>query len=112
MFIFDCNGVLVDSEPIAADVAAQEFTRAGFPLTPDIVARYFTGRRPTDMFADDRDRLHNASCRRISPPSSWPTTLQRLRAEVRATAPRRIRADLAARAEMRGLVLDRSTASA
>ena len=26
--------------------------RAGFPLTPDIVARYFTGRRPADMFAE------------------------------------------------------------
>ena len=26
--------------------------RAGFPLTPDMVARYFTGRRPADMFAE------------------------------------------------------------
>jgi len=31
--IFDCNGVLVDSEPIAAAVAAQEFMRAGVPLS-------------------------------------------------------------------------------
>jgi HAD superfamily hydrolase (TIGR01509 family) len=51
MVIFDCNGVLVDSEPIAAAVAAREFSRAGFPLTPEIVSRYFTGRRPADMFA-------------------------------------------------------------
>lgn len=51
MVIFDCNGVLIDSEPIAAAVTAEEFTRAGFPLTPEIVARYFTGRRSTDMFA-------------------------------------------------------------
>jgi len=28
--IFDCNGVLVDGEPIAAAVAAEEFSRAGF----------------------------------------------------------------------------------
>ena len=52
MVIFDCNGVLVDSEPLATAIVSQEFMRAGFPLTPDIVARYFTGRRPADMFAE------------------------------------------------------------
>src|SRR5262245_54639347 len=26
--------------------------RAGYPLTPDMIARYFTGRRPADIFAD------------------------------------------------------------
>src|SRR5262245_22646611 len=26
--------------------------RAGFPLPPDMIARYFTGRRPADMFAN------------------------------------------------------------
>ena len=51
MVIFDCNGVLVDSEPIATAVAAEEFTRVGFPMTVDIVARYFTGRRSADMLA-------------------------------------------------------------
>jgi beta-phosphoglucomutase-like phosphatase (HAD superfamily) len=50
--IFDCNGVLVDSEPLATAIVSREFMRAGFPLTPDMVARYFTGRRPADMFAD------------------------------------------------------------
>ena len=52
MFIFDCNGVLVDSEAIVANVAAQELTRAGFAVSPEIIARFFAGRRPTDMFAD------------------------------------------------------------
>lgn len=52
MIIFDCNGVLVDSEPIAASVAARAFQNAGINMTPDMVARYFTGRRPADMFAD------------------------------------------------------------
>jgi HAD superfamily hydrolase (TIGR01509 family) len=52
MIIFDCNGVLVDSEPIAATVAAEAFQAAGINMTPDLVARYFTGRRPADMFAD------------------------------------------------------------
>jgi HAD superfamily hydrolase (TIGR01509 family) len=50
--IFDCNGVLVDSEPLATAIMSQEFVRAGFPLTPDMIARYFTGRRPADIFAD------------------------------------------------------------
>jgi HAD superfamily hydrolase (TIGR01509 family) len=52
MIIFDCNGVLVDSEPIAAAVAAAAFQKAGINMTSDMVARYFTGRRPADMFAD------------------------------------------------------------
>jgi HAD superfamily hydrolase (TIGR01509 family) len=50
--IFDCNGVLVDGEQISAAVAAEEFTRAGFPMTPGLVARFFTGRRAADMLAD------------------------------------------------------------
>jgi HAD superfamily hydrolase (TIGR01509 family) len=52
MIIFDCNGVLVDSEPIATQVAAEAFQRVGVNMTPEMVARYFTGRRPADMFAD------------------------------------------------------------
>jgi HAD superfamily hydrolase (TIGR01509 family) len=51
VIIFDCNGVLVDSEPIAAAVAAEEFTRVGIPLTPELVLRFFFGRRPADMIA-------------------------------------------------------------
>jgi HAD superfamily hydrolase (TIGR01509 family) len=82
--IFDCNGVLVDSEPIASEVAAQEFTRAGFPLTADIVARYFTGRRPADMFAEI-----SAAYRQYLPPELpnlvMAKTMQRLRTELRPT---------------------------
>lgn len=52
VIIFDCNGVLVDSEPIAMSVAAREFQRVGLRITPEVVARYFTGRRPSDMFAE------------------------------------------------------------
>jgi HAD superfamily hydrolase (TIGR01509 family) len=61
--IFDCNGVLVDSEPLAAAVAAEEFTRAGFAVTPEIISRYFTGRRAVDMCAD----MEAASGRRLPP---------------------------------------------
>ena len=85
MVIFDCNGVLVDSEPLATSIVSQEFMRAGFNLTPDIVARYFTGRRPADMFAE----VEIAAGRKL-PPGFAATvasaTLRRFRAELRATA--------------------------
>lgn len=51
LVIFDCNGVLIDSEPIAAAVAAETFTRAGIPMTPQVIAKFFFGRRPADMIA-------------------------------------------------------------
>jgi HAD superfamily hydrolase (TIGR01509 family) len=84
MVIFDCNGVLVDSELLATAVVSQEFMSAGFPLTPDVVARYFTGRRPADMFAE----VEIAAGRKL--PADFPSTvatatLRRFRAELRAT---------------------------
>jgi HAD superfamily hydrolase (TIGR01509 family) len=85
VIIFDCNGVLVDSEPLAATIVSQEFIRAGFALTPDIVARYFTGRRQADMFAE----VEIAAGRKL--PKDFAAivasaTLRRFRAELRATA--------------------------
>jgi HAD superfamily hydrolase (TIGR01509 family) len=81
--IFDCNGVLVDSEPIAADVAARELTRAGVPVTPELVSHCFFGRRPSDMFA-----AVEAATRRKLPEnfaaSVAAATLRRIRAELRA----------------------------
>jgi HAD superfamily hydrolase (TIGR01509 family) len=83
LVIFDCNGVLVDSEPIAAAVAAEELTRAGIPVTPEIVARYFFGRRPADIFKI----IEKATHRRL--PEDFAAgvakaTLRRLHAELRA----------------------------
>jgi HAD superfamily hydrolase (TIGR01509 family) len=83
--IFDCNGVLVDSEPLVAEVVSREFMRAGFALTPEIVARYFTGRRPADMFAD----VEIAAGRRLPPNFATVLTneiLKRFRADLRVTA--------------------------
>ena len=84
MVIFDCNGVLVDSEPLASAIVSREFMRAGFGLTPDVVARYFTGRRPADMFAE----VELAAGRKL-PPGFAATVasaiLRRFRAELRAT---------------------------
>jgi HAD superfamily hydrolase (TIGR01509 family) len=85
VFIFDCNGVLVDSETIVANVAAQELTRVGFGITPEIVSRFFTGRRPADMLADIE-----AATKRHLPPNFATVLagamLRRLRSELRATA--------------------------
>lgn len=85
MIIFDCNGVLVDSEPIAATVAAQEFNRVGIRITPELVARFFTGRRPTDMFAE----VEAATGQTL--PANFPkivaeATLRRFRTDLRPTA--------------------------
>jgi HAD superfamily hydrolase (TIGR01509 family) len=83
VIIFDCNGVLVDSEPIAAAVAAAEFARIGIPITPEQVATYFFGRRPDDMLAV----VERATRRRLPPGFSATlaaATLERLRADLRA----------------------------
>ena len=82
MVIFDCNGVLVDSEPIAVAIAAQEFARAGLAVTPEIITRYFFGRRPADMLA----AIEAATKRRL--PYNFATKLsqailERFRAELR-----------------------------
>lgn len=84
MVIFDCNGVLVDSEPLATAIIAQEFQRIGIPLTADVIAHYFTGRRPSDMFAE----VEAAAGRKL--PRDFPGTvanavLRRFRTELRAT---------------------------
>lgn len=84
MVIFDCNGVLVDSEALSTAIVSQEFIRAGFALTPDVVARYFTGRRPADMFAE----VEIAAGRKLPidfAATVASATLKRFREELRAT---------------------------
>ena len=85
LVIFDCNGVLVDSEPIAAAVLADAFKRIGITVTADAVLRRFQGRRPSDIFATI------AAATKTAIPSSLPgevatETLRRLRNELRAVA--------------------------
>jgi len=85
LVIFDCNGVLVDSEMLAASVASQEFMRAGFPLPAEVIGRYFVGRRPADMFAE----IETAAGRRLPPHFAMRVAdaiLARFRTELRATA--------------------------
>ena len=44
LVIFDCDGVLIDSEPIANRVLSAELARIGLRLHPDEVMRRFVGR--------------------------------------------------------------------
>jgi HAD superfamily hydrolase (TIGR01509 family) len=50
LLIFDCDGVLVDSEPIACRVVAETLTDAGYPLKADDIAE-FIGKSSRDMYA-------------------------------------------------------------
>ncbi len=85
MVIFDCNGVLVDSETLATQVLSDEFARAGFSLTPDIVARYFTGRQLADVAQDvEAAAGRPLPCDFVA--RAGDAVLQRLCADVRATA--------------------------
>lgn len=52
LVIFDCDGVLVDSEIIATRVEAERFTRAGYPLSPRDVAVRFAGKTEPDIIAE------------------------------------------------------------
>jgi HAD superfamily hydrolase (TIGR01509 family) len=43
LVIFDCDGVLIDSEPICDRVVSSVLTEAGWPLTPAECHEYFLG---------------------------------------------------------------------
>ena len=43
LVIFDCDGVLVDSEVISCRAHAQTLTRHGYPITADQVLERFLG---------------------------------------------------------------------
>lgn len=59
LVIFDCDGVLVDSEAIVIEIEAELLNRAGFALTSDEIADRFVGLSYPDMMrmlADDFGR--------------------------------------------------------
>jgi HAD superfamily hydrolase (TIGR01509 family) len=49
LVIFDCDGVLIDSELIASRVAAEELTALGWPMTTEQSMALFMGMSITDM---------------------------------------------------------------
>ena len=84
MVIFDCNGVLVDGEEIAASVAAEQFAQVGIEVPVELISRYFVGRRTVDMIS----AVEAATHRKV--PSDFnltltSATLARFRAELRPT---------------------------
>jgi HAD superfamily hydrolase (TIGR01509 family) len=83
LVIFDCDGVLVDSEVIACRVDAECLTEAGFPTTAAYIQEHFVGVSSRTMFeqlekthgrplpgnfpAVLRERLHAAFDRELEP---------------------------------------------
>ncbi len=60
LVIFDCDGVLVDSEVISNRVLARMLTREGLPLTLAQARRAFQGLLLADVFARAQDSLGGA----------------------------------------------------
>jgi HAD superfamily hydrolase (TIGR01509 family) len=57
LVIFDCDGVLVDSEPISNTVLAASLTSAGVPTTPAEAIREYKGMLLADVRARAEQRL-------------------------------------------------------
>jgi HAD superfamily hydrolase (TIGR01509 family) len=51
LIIFDCDGVLIDSEPLSCRAVAEELTKAGFPFSAAQVGTRFTGMSDVSMYA-------------------------------------------------------------
>ncbi|MGY2050090.1 HAD family hydrolase [Methylobacterium sp. JK268] len=51
LVIFDCDGVLIDSEPISLALLTDNLNRIGVPIDLDTVARRFTGTSMTSIMA-------------------------------------------------------------
>jgi HAD superfamily hydrolase (TIGR01509 family) len=82
--IFDCNGVLVDGEAIAASVAQEEFARAGIDVPADLISQFFTGRRAVDMIAVVEAATHQKLPVTFNA-TLTAATLRRFRTDLRAT---------------------------
>ena len=52
LVIFDCDGVLIDSEIIVCRLTGEEFTRLGFPMTTQQVIERFAGRPEHEMIEE------------------------------------------------------------
>ncbi|WBU61595.1 HAD family hydrolase [Paracoccus albus] len=52
MIIFDCDGVLVDSEIISNAIDAELMTEAGWPVTASDLIRNYIGRPKAEIWAD------------------------------------------------------------
>ena len=60
LVIFDCDGVLVDSEIIICRIEAEELTRIGFAITPEEMAARFVGISAETTYAEVEAELDRA----------------------------------------------------
>ncbi|MGN6274687.1 MAG: HAD family hydrolase [Solirubrobacterales bacterium] len=74
LVIFDCDGVLVDTEPVSNRVMAEAITEAGLPMSADAVADAFEGMRLDDIAAAVEKELG------ASLPSGWVPAFEERRA--------------------------------
>lgn len=85
LLIFDCDGVLVDSEVLANAALAELMTALGRPMTTDEAIGIFTGRQLRDVMALAEDLLQ-----RPIPPDlgerAGAAMLERFRRELKAIA--------------------------
>jgi len=68
--LFDCDGVLADSEALAAMVVAEDLTERGWPVSPEECRDLFLGRAVPDMIPVIEARFGRL-------PDSWPAELSR-----------------------------------
>lgn len=61
LVIFDCDGVLVDSERLTVEVEARLLTELGWSVTPDEVVARWMGRTEVAQLAEVSDRLGRAA---------------------------------------------------
>ncbi len=52
LLIFDCDGVLIDSEILVCTAVSEELTRLGYPITPQDVVLRFSGRPEREILAE------------------------------------------------------------
>lgn len=71
LVIFDCDGVLVDSEPIAARLTAEAVSELGWEMTAELAKTEFLG----DTFANIIRRVEQKLGRPV--PEDWPGRSQR-----------------------------------
>lgn len=76
LVIFDCDGVLVDSERLAVKVDSELLTELGWPLTEAQAFERFGGRTQAEMFADVANRLGDTL------PPGWQSTFRQRYLEV------------------------------
>lgn len=81
LVIFDCDGVLLDSEPLTLQVIAQSLTRYGLPMNAQDVERNFIGGAMSDLHS-------KATAMGATLPDNWINeTYQDMFAELRSGVP-------------------------